>query len=77
MLTAYISMCGGFQHVVNRYYYGKSGRGVLLDIFEKYSLNTCPSCLRHCPLNVGKLEKERMGSILIAHFVYVFVSIER
>ena len=43
MLTPYISMCGGFRHVVNKYYYGKSGRGVLPDIFEKYSLNTCPS----------------------------------
>ena len=43
MLTAYIRMCGGFRHVVNKYYYGKSGRGVLPDIFGKYSLNTCPS----------------------------------
>ena len=43
MLTAYISMCGGFRHVVNKYYYGKSGRGVLPDIFNKYSLNTRPS----------------------------------
>ena len=43
MLTPYISMCGGFRHVVNKYYYGKSGRGVLPDIFEKYSLNTSPS----------------------------------
>jgi len=43
MLTAYIGMCGGFRHVVNKYYYGKSGRGVFPDIFEKYSLNTCPS----------------------------------
>ena len=36
-------MCGSFRHVVNKYYYGKSSRGVLPDIFEKYSLNTCPS----------------------------------
>ena len=43
MLTAYISMCGGFRHVVNKKYYGKSGRSVLQDIFEKYSLNACPS----------------------------------
>ena len=42
MLTAYISMCGGFWHVVNKYYYGKSSRGVLPDIFGKYNLNTCP-----------------------------------
>ena len=50
MLTVYISMCGGFRHIVNKYYYGKSGRGVLPDIFGKYSLNTC--------LNVGRLEKK-------------------
>ena len=43
MLTAYISICGGFRHDVNKYYYCKSGRGVLPDIFGKYSLNTCPS----------------------------------
>ena len=43
MLTAYINMCGGCRHVVYRYYYGKSGPGVLPDIFEKYSLNTYPS----------------------------------
>ena len=43
MLTAYISMCGSFRHVVNKYYYAKSVRGVLPNIFEKYSLNTCPS----------------------------------
>ena len=43
MFTAHISMCGGFRHVVNKHYYGKSGRGVLPDIFKKYSLNTCPS----------------------------------
>ena len=43
MLTAYISICGRFRHVVNKYYYCKSGRGVLPDIFGKYSLNTCPS----------------------------------
>ena len=35
-------MCGGFRHVVSRYYYGKSDRGVLPGIFEKYSLNTYP-----------------------------------
>jgi len=42
MLTAYINMCGGFRHIVYRYYYGKSDRGVLPGIFEKYSLNTYP-----------------------------------
>ena len=41
MLTTYNSMCGDFRNVVNKYYCGKSGRGVLPDIFEKYSLNTC------------------------------------
>ena len=40
ILTAYISRCGGFRHVVNKSYYGKSGRGVLPNIFKKYSLNT-------------------------------------
>ena len=46
MLTAYISMCGGFRHIVNKYYYGKSGRGALPDIYKKYSLNTCLLGLR-------------------------------
>ena len=43
MLTAYIGICGGFRHVVNKYYYNQSGRGVLPEIFEKYTLNTYPS----------------------------------
>ena len=43
MLTRKNSMCGGFRNVVNKYYCGKSGRGVLPDIFEKYRLNTYPS----------------------------------
>ena len=43
MLTPYISMCGDLRHVVNKYYYGKSGCGVLPNIVEKYSLKTCPS----------------------------------
>ena len=78
MLTAYIRMCGGIQHVVNKYCCGKSGRGVLPDIFKNYSLNIRALLgLRHCPLNVGRLEKERMNSILIVHFVYIYVSIGR
>ena len=36
-------MYSGFHYIVYRYYYGKSDRGVLPDIFEKYSLNTYPS----------------------------------
>ena len=43
ILTAYISMCGDFWYVVKKYYYGKSGHGVLPDMFKKYSLNMCPS----------------------------------
>ena len=43
ILTAYIRTCGSFRHVINKYYYGKSGRTVLPDIFKNYSLNTCPS----------------------------------
>ena len=42
-MHATYSMCGDFRYVVNKYYYGKSDRGVLPDIFGKYSLNTCPS----------------------------------
>ena len=36
-------ICGGFRHVVRKYYYGKSGRGNPPDIFKNNNLNTCPS----------------------------------
>ena len=59
MLTAYISMCGGFRHVVNKYYYGKSDRGVLPDIFKNYSLNTCPSWPQTLPFECREVGRKR------------------
>ena len=70
-------MCGGVRYVVNEYYYGKSGRGVPSDIFKNYSLNTCPSWPQTLSFECREVrKKERMDSILIVHFVYVYVSIE-
>ena len=70
-------MCDGVRYVVNEYYYGKSGRGVPSDIFKNYSLNTCPSWPQTLSFECREVrKKERMDSILIVHFVYVYVSIE-
>ena len=59
MLTAYINMCGGFRYIVYRYYYGKSDRGVLPDIFEKYTYPSWPQTLSFECREVRKRKNEQ------------------
>ena len=40
MITGYIRLYGEFRFVVLKYYYGKSGRGKIPDIFDTMDLNT-------------------------------------
>ena len=73
MLTVYNNMCGGFRHIVYRYYYGKSDRVVLPGIFEKYSLNTYPFWPQTLSFECKEFKK-RTSSVLLAHFVFVYGS---
>ena len=40
MITGYIRLHSDFRFVVSKYYYGKSGRGKIPDIFNTMGLNT-------------------------------------
>ena len=39
-ITGYIRLCGNFRCVISKYYYDKSGRGKIPDIFKTMDLNT-------------------------------------
>ena len=68
MLTAYIRMCGGFRHVVNKYYYGKLGRGVSPNIFKNYSLNTCSSWPQTLSIQCREVRKRKNGQY--SHYLF-------
>ena len=57
MITGYIRLHGDFRVVVSNYYYGKSGRGKFLDIFNTMDLNT-----EHCSSWLQTLTFERRGN---------------
>ena len=38
-ITGYIRFCGDFRFAVSKYYYDKSSRGQILDIFKTVDLN--------------------------------------
>ena len=68
-MHATYSMCGDFRHVVNKHYYGKSGRGVLPDIFKKYSLNTCPSWPQTLSFECREVRRKRKNG-RYSHYLF-------
>ena len=78
MITSDIRLHGDFRFVVLKYYYGKSGRGKISDIFDTMDLNTehCSSWPQLLTFECREIRKRKtMKNSHRAHSVFVYFSI--
>ena len=79
MITGYIRLHGDFRFVVLKYYYGKSGRGKIPDIFDTMDLNTehCPSWPQSLTFECREIRKRKNNEVFTLCPFCVRISFDR
>ena len=79
MITGYIILHGDFRFVVLKYYYGKSDRGKIPDIFDTMDLNTehCPSWPQSLTFECREIRKRKNNEVFTSCPFCVRISFDR
>ena len=79
MITSYIRINGGFRFVFLKYYYGKSGREKIPDIFDTMDLNTehCSSWPQSLTFECREIRKRKNNQEFTSCSFFICISFDR